>query len=78
MPLYNICSVVATKRCASRLCLKGKKEDPRNYRPASLTLIPEKVLEQINLETISSHMKKKKTAGVLSIDSIRERRICPT
>lgn len=38
---------------------RGKKEDPENYRPASLTLICWKAMEQIFQESISKCMKKK-------------------
>ena len=39
---------------------KGKKEDPGNYRPVSLTSIPGKVMEQLILEVISKQVEEKK------------------
>ncbi|GAB0204592.1 mitochondrial enolase superfamily member 1 [Grus japonensis] len=38
---------------------KGKKEDPGNYRPVSLTSIPGKVMEQLILAVISKHVEGK-------------------
>lgn len=43
--------------------MKSKRENPGNYRPFSLTLIPRTVMEQIILETFSKHIKNKKVMG---------------
>jgi len=39
---------------------KGKKGDPGNYRPFSLTSIPGKVMEQLILEVIIKQVEEKK------------------
>jgi len=39
---------------------KGKKEDPGNHRPVSLTSIPGKVVEQLILEVINKLVEEKK------------------
>ncbi|GAB0177995.1 mitochondrial enolase superfamily member 1 [Grus japonensis] len=38
---------------------KGWKEDPGNYRPVSLTLVPGRVMEQIILSDITQHVQGK-------------------
>jgi len=36
---------------------KGWKEDPRNYRPVSVTLVPGKIMERFILSALTVHVK---------------------
>ena len=47
-------SLQSSKRARRR----GKKEDPGNYRPVSLTSIPGKVMEQLILEVIIKQVEE--------------------
>ena len=41
----------------TRIYKKGRKDDPGNYRPVTLTSVPGKLMEQLMLSTITQHMR---------------------
>jgi len=49
-----------TKASVTPVFKKGKKEDPGNYRPVSLTSIPGKMMEQLIVEDIIKQVEEKR------------------
>ena len=47
------------KAIVTPVFIKGKKEDPGNYRPVNLTSIPGKMMEQLMLDIIIKQEEKK-------------------
>ena len=54
---------------------KGRKDDPGNYRPVSLTSVPGKLMEQLILSTIIQHMRDNQM--VRPSQRVYERQVVP-
>jgi len=48
------------KAMVTPILQKGNKEDPENYRPVSLILVPGKIIEQLILDIISKQVEERK------------------
>ncbi|GAB0183669.1 mitochondrial enolase superfamily member 1 [Grus japonensis] len=48
---------------------KGKKEDPGNYRPGSLTSVPGKIMEKVILGVIENYLRNNNSLVIASMGS---------
>jgi len=65
------CPRTGEKPMSLQSSIKGKKEDPGNYRPVSLTSILGKMMEELILEVIIKQVEKRRLSGVIYMDSPR-------